>query len=424
MSIIQVLENFEQVRRSMPEEPVYINTLPHTTEEDRKALKDLILTRYTSDMISMLPRCECGNTKGQFLIGVKCPDCFKPVKPSITKDIKPTVWVQSPKGIVALISPIVLIMLRDVFTKSGFNVIHWLMDTSYKTTVKTPEVVRKLEANPDIKRGYNHFVLNMMSILDILFEMKDFKNKKKKNIDSLRLLLTMYGQAVFSQALPLPNKSLIVFEKTNHGEYTSYDNFKIYNSILHLASIDADFYDQRPIVKENRTAKALFLLAEFYDTYFKTSLCGKHGQYRKHTFGSRINFTFRSVISSNTDIHNYDEITVPWSVGLTCFRPHLINKLIRRGFDHNSAVELIMTHIEKFNPLLNELLDEILDESTRVDTDGVSKRGIITLLQRNPSLMQGSFVRVRIIGFHKDVSNKTIWMSIFLCASTNADLPL
>lgn len=420
MSIIQVLENFDRIRSTLPEDPIYINNISNTTDSDREAIKNLILTRYTTDMISMLPRCSCGNTKGQFLIGFTCPDCNTKVTPSITNDIHPSVWVKSPIGIVKLISPIVLIMLRDTFNKSGFGVIQWLMDTTYKAQVKTPEVVKKIELAPWFKRGYNFFVTNMHMILEHLSNMKEYRDKKKI-IDTLRILLLAYNDSVFCDALPLPNKSLIVFEKTSLGEYTSYDHFKIIDSVLHLASIDKDFYDQRPAVKENRTAKALFLLAEFYSTYFKSSLCGKQGQFRKHAFGTRTNFSFRAVISSNTDIHEYDSITIPWNVALTCFRPHLINKLTRNGYDHNSAVEMIVTNIEKYNEELDKLLTEIIDESTHIDVDGVEKRGIVTLLQRNPSLLQGSFVRVRITNFHRDVRNKTIWMSIFLCRSLNAD---
>ncbi len=421
MSIIQVLENFDRIRSTLPEDPIYINSIANTTDSDREAIKNLILTRYTSDMISMLPRCSCGNTKGQFLVGFDCPDCNTKVIPSIAKDIHPSVWVKSPIGIIKLISPIVLIMLRDTFTKSSFNVIHWLMDTTYKAQVKTPEVVRKIEKAPWFKRGYNFFITNIHTILEYLSTMKEYKDKKK-NIETLRILLLSNNESIFTDALPLPNKSLIVFEKTSLGEYTSYDHFKIIDSVLHLASIDKDFYDQRPAVKENRTAKALFLLADFYSTYFKSSLCGKQGQFRKHTFGSRTNFSFRAVISSNTDIHNYDEITIPWNVALTTFRPHLINKLTRDGYDHNSAVEMIITNVEKYDVYLDKLLTEIIDESTHVDVDGQEKRGITTLLQRNPSLMQGSFVRVRITNYHRDTRNKTIWMSIFLCSSLNADI--
>ena len=87
MSIIQVLENFDRVRSTLPEDPIYINSIANTTDSDREAIKNLILTRYTSDMISMLPRCSCGNTKGQFLVGFDCPDCNTKVIPSIAKSI-------------------------------------------------------------------------------------------------------------------------------------------------------------------------------------------------------------------------------------------------------------------------------------------------------------------------------------------------
>lgn len=166
------------------------------------------------------------------------------------------------------------------------------------------------------------------------------------------------------------------------------------------------------------------MLAEYYELTIKNSISSKPGQFRKHIFGTRTNFSFRAVITSNTDIHRYDEITIPWNVALTCFRPHLINKLIRHGYDHNQALELIMTNIEKYDKFLHKLFKEIVEEATHIDVDGVEKKGVLALLQRNPSLMQGSFVRVRITDVHRDVRNKTIWMSIFLCSSMNADRPI
>jgi hypothetical protein len=292
------------------------------------------------------------------------------VKSTIENDIEPTIWFRKPLGVNKLISPIIWTMLKSRFKKSGFNIIQWLTDTTYRPGVKQPTVVNKI-AEVGIPRGYNNFVDNFDRIMEYLFSLKDFK---KDGTDYLQMLLKEHRALVFSDYIPIPNKSLLIIEKTNVGVYVDPIIVKAVDAILMLISIDKNFHDQNPRVKENRTAKAISKLADFFEAFDKTNLAPKSGQFRRHIFGTRTNFAFRAVISSLTGTHRYNSIEVPWGVGLTAFRPHLINKLQKLGYDNNSAIGLLLGHVEKFHPLLDGLLNELLQEAPS---------GIYCILQRN-----------------------------------------
>lgn len=408
MPVFQRIVDFNQVFMQLSEPPIIINDLVNNSEEDKERIKELVTTRYSSDMITLLPSCRCGATKGEFSVGVKCGFCNTVVRSSVENDIEPTVWFRKPNGVEKLINPIIWIMLKARFKKSGFNIIQWITDTTYRPAVKQPAVINRL-VEAGIQRGYNNFVVNFDAVIAYLFTLKDFKRPTE---DHLKQLLSDNRHLIFSDYIPIPNKSLLIIEKTNVGIYVDPIIIKAIDAIEMLVSIDKNFYDQNARVKENRTVKAISKLSDFYEMFFSANLSPKSGQFRRHVFGTRTNFSFRAVITSLTDTHDYDEIHVPWGVGLTAFRPHLLSKLMKMGMDINSAIGLLLGHVEKYHELLDKLLKELIAEAP-----GGS---ISCLLQRNPSLLQGSAQRVRITKFKTDPSIHTISLSIIIVRAYNA----
>lgn len=374
MPVYQKLIDFTNMFHHLSEPPIILNDLINNSEDDREQIKELITTSYSSDMISLLPSCRCGLTKGEFSVGVTAECCNSIIKSSIEDDIEPAVWFRKPVGVSKLISPIVWIMLKNRFKKSGFSVIQWITDTTYHPITKQPPVIGKL-VEAGIQRGYNNFVENFDTIMLYLFTMKEFQLKKKDQVDYLRLFIDTNRSIIFSDYIPVLNKSILVIEKTNVGIYVDPIIVEAADAIFMLVSIDINFYDQNPRVKENRTVKALSKLADFYEKFYKTNLSPKPGQLRQHIFGTRTNFSFRAVISSLTDTHSYDEIHVPWGIGLTAFRPHILNKLLKLGMDINSAIGLILGHVGKYHSTLDRLLKEIIAESPA--------SGVYVNLQRN-----------------------------------------
>ena len=411
MPIIQRLVNFDRMVAQLKEPPVIVNDLINATDEEKVKIREMITTRYQSDMLSILPTCQCGKTKGEFAIGTDCGYCHTKVRSVVNEDIEPIVWFRAPEGVTKLINPIIWVMIKNRFRRSGFSIVQWICDTTYRPTVKQPKVITDLIAL-GIQRGYNYFVENFDMVMNTLFSMKDFRSKRGQ-IDYLQKLLETHRDCIFSGYLPLPNKSLLVIEKTNVGIYVDPTIIGAIDAIEMIVNIDSPLSEHTVRVKENRTVKALVKLAEFYENFFKTNLSGKGGIYRKHVFGSRIHFGFRAVITSLTDAHQYDEIHVPWGIATTALRPHVMNRLLRYGYNHNDAIGMINGHVEKYHPLIAQIFKDLINESKH--------KGISCILQRNPSLLQGSAQLVRMTKVKDDPADHTVAMSILICVAFNAD---
>ena len=374
MAIYQELRNLDEEIQKLNEPPIFINNLANVTEDDREEIRNLIMTRYSGDMISLLPSCRCGATKNEASIRQRCLECGTLVESSIENDIQSALWFHVPRGVTKLINPSIWIMLEKRLKKSGFSVLRWLTDRSYAPTTRTPEIVRKLEMD-NIPRGYNNFVENFDAIINYLFDLKIFQVKGEP--DYLRHLLQTKRDCVFCNYIPLPNKVIFIVEQTNVGIYLDDVTRDAFDLILMMVSIDKNFHDQQSWVKENRTAKVLARLGEFFEDYYRQNLSPKNGQFRRHIYGSRLIFSFRAVISSITDPHDHEGVEVPWGIGVTVFRPHLINKLMRYGFNLNSAIGLLQSHVGKYHPLIDQLLQQLIDEAP--------DRKIWCILQRNQS---------------------------------------
>lgn len=410
-------------------EPIIINDLQSKTEEDREYFKSLIRETYSSDMVTVLPQCHCGELKGEHVIGEVCDLCNTVVRQNIEADVAPSLWFRRPENVEKLLNPIVWVMLSNRFTRSKFKILNWLTDRNYNPNIKVPDIVHKMVAD-GVPRGYNAFVQNFDSIMEYLFNIKDFKLKKgatnfimdmlgitHPSSDPLQQLIIDHRDILFSDYIPIPNRSLLVLEKSALGTYVDDTTFDIHDTLNTMLSIDRDYYDKTQISIENRTAKILSMLTEYYMDLFRKNLSPKEGLIRKHVYGSRGNHGFRAVITSHEEIHDHDEIWIPWCVGVTVFRQHILNKLMRRdlpygGLTHNQAIALMMEHVNQYHPTLHAILNELIHNS---------RNGKISLLiQRNPTLMQGSAQLVYITKVKTNPEDQTVSMSDLIAVAMNA----
>lgn len=414
MSISQQLTNFDQVFARLKGRPVIVNDVMETSEQEKEQLQKLIFTRYDSDLLSNLPSCECGGgdsttgITGEYNIGVICPNCNTAVTSPIDTSIDPILWMRSPVGVAKLINPIVWTMLNIRFSKSGFKVVQWICDTTYRPSSRIPAAIELLQ-QAGIKQGYNNFVENFDFIIETLFNMKEFQPIKKtgrESRDYLRELLKLQRDCIFSDYLPLPNKSLLIIEETNKGTYVDPIVVGAINAIQMIASIDNSMSQHTQRVKENRTIKTIVELAIFNDSYIRSGLADKGGAFRKHIFGTRVHFSFRAVISSITDRHDYDEIHIPWGIATSIFRYHVINKLGKMGYAVNDAISLLNEHAKKYSPLLDSIFKDLIASNPA--------GGIPCSLGRNPSLHRSSLQTVRITHVRTDPDIPTIGISILI----------
>lgn len=409
MGISIVPLQFDHVFRTLALPPVIINDIQDSSIEDKTNLNRTIFTTYNTDLLSNIPTCECGDIAGEYNLGIVCGKCNTPVKQP-QGDLESFVWLRAPEGVRGLINPTVWAMLCKHFTKSSFSIVRWLTDRSYRNAdVKTPDFMPVLESF-GFQRGLNYFIDNFDYIMECLFSMKIFKTKEPSDLE--RFIKT-YRDCIFSQYLPLPNKTLLVVEENNSGTYVDPVLTGGIDAIRTLVGIDSALLNYSVQVKENRTVKCIDKLSEFYLEYYRTTLAQKEGVFRKHIFGTRSHFSFRAVISSITGPHNYDEIFIPWGVAVNVLKFHIANKLLRRGWTPNEINSFLYEHTQKYHPTLDQIFKELIDESP-------NKR-IPCVFTRNPSLMRGSCQALGIAGIKTVVEDPTISMSILICRAFNAD---
>ena len=392
--------------------PIIINTRSESSKEDKEELNKLIYTRYKTDLLSNLPACECGEIVGEHNVGVVCPKCTTQVTSPMDQELEPIAWMQAPIGVAALMNPIVWTMLKEKFTIGGFEVIRWLCDGGYRPTVKRPPALEGIMAL-DLPSGYNNFVNNFDMIMEKLFNCKAFKPKKGAT-NILYDLIKLQRDCIFSQYLPLPNRSLLVIEDSPAGAYLDPIIPGVVDAIRTMASIDSALSPHTVRVKENRTVKTIAQLANFYDDLYKNSLAEKEGIFRKHIYGTRSHFSFRAVISSSTDNHKYDEIYIPWGIGISVLRIHLVNKLFKLGYTPAGAVYFLNKHSQIYNPLLDTLFQELIAEAPG--------RGVSCILQRNPSLERASAQAMYITRVKTDPLIPTVSLSILSVVGYNAKI--
>lgn len=422
MPVIQELINFDETFSKLKEEPIIVNDIVCTTKEERERIENLIKVKFGNDMLSTIPSCQCGHLLGEYAIGEKCPKCHDYVKSIGTENLEPILWVRKPEGILKLMSPIIWTMLDKRFSKDKdgrgkvkFSILKWIMDTSYKPQIRKPKVIEEAQAL-GISRGYNNFIEHFEEYVNILFSMKTMKRSKKQGLledQALKELISNNLDKVFCNFLPLPNKALLIIGQNNLGTRVHDIIIDAIDAISMMISIDTEGKSLSIRQKENKTAKSLIKLAEFYLSAEKSIVSAKTGVFRKHVFGGRSYFSGRAVISSITSPHNYEELEIPWSIGVTILRPMIINKLLRQGFKLNDAIGYIHANVYKYDKRLDDIMQQLIDESR-------DKR-IYCLLHRNPTLLQGSSQRLYFTKIKKDPHDPTIGFSILDVSAPNAD---
>lgn len=423
------LENFDNLHRNQSRRiRVYINDLDNSTTGDRERIEKLLCTRYDStDFLSNIPSCGCGKTTGKYaegLVGFVCPFCGTHVTNQLEQDLEPLVWIRAPKGVDALPNPNFWIMAIERFKLKGFDVINYLTDRTYRATVKTPMEIAQVDAllaSLKVERGYNNFVRNFDAIMDGLLKMKVFKKgtKKKEVFDGFPILIKEQRECLFAQYLPVPNRVLFVLENTNLGEYGDLTMNGLIDAVNMMTNIDSDLNIVKPAKKETLVVKMANSLCAFYDEIYRNRISPKEGWFRKHVFGSRSHFSFRGVIASLTDKHDYDEIHVSWGIGVSVLSLHLTNKLLKMGWNNYEINNLLYEYAQKWHPLLDQLFKELIDESPY--------KGIPVIFQRNPSLERGSAQAMFITKVKgsaerpQDAEIPTVSMSILSVTGFNAD---
>lgn len=273
-------------------------------------------------------------------------------------------WIRAPKGVHTLMNPMAWTIIDDAFTSTGLSILQWICLPHYVPPASQLGIIDRLKAC-GIQRGWNYFCSHFDEIMSILFAerfMRKTGSNGKEYQAAVWAFIQQYRHLLFTKVLPIPNKIALVTEKTPVGTYADARMASAIDAALSIASLDENDEGTSQQVRENRAIQAVIQLAEYYQNHWKNVIGKKEGWFRKHVFGTRIPYSGRTVITSLSCRHDYDELHIPWTFAIALLRVHITNKLLRRGFDPNAANSFIVSCAHRYDELMDTILKELIAE--------------------------------------------------------------
>lgn len=378
-----------------------------------KDLLDMIKVEYDTEHISTIPRCVCGHYKAHKRYKI-CPKCNTQCTTITNHEISADMYIRPPKGVKKLMRPSSFTMLSNFFTYGKQNIIGFLLNRNEKVPTRLAGLQSLLEGR-GVKRGLNNFYENFDSIVDVLMELKLHKSVNKSEKHEFYKWIAEYKHHFFVDYLPIPSKITFVTEVTPLGKYVDGTITSALDSICSILNIDENNEQTSLYVKENRTAKAIMQLADFYYTYTKTHINPKEGWSRQHIFGTMTDFTGYCVISSTTRNVDVESVVTPWSYSVCLLKMHIQSWILNNnpGTNARKLEARLVAAISKYDPYIDKVMKTLIKESPH--------KGLPCLILRNPSLDKLSIQCMFITAINTDLSDRTLSIPILNTKGNNAD---
>lgn len=423
MGVYLGLPNYDEDIASLDRAPIILNSINPEANRLIDPVKEFTMTEYEGDTIDTLPTCECRRTYGRYntssepgVANTVCPECHTEVMSPIDRGFTSNVWLQVPKGVSGFIRVNFLDMLIRAFNQESFNAIHWLCNTQYKPANANSMTFERFK-RIGIPRGYNHFVDNFDKILDILMTCQVFKigELQTETADLMRLKRDL----VFSEYLPLPSKRSIITELSNKTRYCADGYVKIIDAARAIYGLTSKPEPSQQRVREHNTFKALVMMTEYREWLDKNILGLKSGWYRKQIYGSRTGPTYRAVVTSISGAHDYEEMHMPWGLGIATYHTHILGMMGRDGYTIEESERFILECIGRYDPYMDKLLNRLIQECPFETLQGM--KGLPQLLGRNPTLNLRSIQSLFVTKFKTEIHDNTISISLLCVTSMNCD---
>lgn len=408
-------ENFDTLFDEGTHNKIIVNDYDGTSKEVKSYLDNLLMRNDLGDALSLKPSCVCGELQGAYYIGCECENCGCPVTSPLEEELTYLVWLRQPEGVAPFVTPFImeLLLRRYYISTPSVKLVEYIMLPNYRIkglNRSNMHLLKKLDFLLDqakIKRGYNSFVENFFPIIELLEN--NFSRCSKKDRGKFYDWLWSIREDIFSSWLPIPNRSLFVFDTNEMGSYIDRNVLSALTAVRRLTGIDILDVSQRK--KEEKVAKAILDLTDFYVVYMEDGFFKKPGLFRKQIARTKSHYTMRAVIVSKTTPGPIDRIEIPWSATCSLLRPLIINGLRSRGFSARIAEEHFMAHVQRYCPIIDDIFREIIHNTG----------GIPFLLNRNPSLHRGSVLFVFADKVKTQVNDNSISMPPLNGPPLNAD---
>lgn len=412
MAVTQRYKNMDAYYRFTDGTKVILNDLSYIDSTDMDDIRNKLVTVYDEATITTVATCDCGHVTGKHHLGVQCDECGTScVDPRDKRE--PILWMRKRDDKLPFINPAYWNSINRVLSIK-MDTLRWLSDPTYNPPYTPPAYLHQVVT--DVLEGVRSYyqVVNKLDVL-LTYLINSSAIKAKATHPRLVMLRDIYRRHpndVTSAYLPIPNKKMFVMENTTKGKYTNLvlgDAIDVITNWLKCSDTEDNLKRKSQV-----TVTAVSKLAKMYLKIYTDFIISKQGNFRKHVYGARANFTFRTVISAATGKHRHDQIIPPWVVLVTVFRPHVLNKLIKRGYSYKAADSLLTLSISKYSPVIDEIQRELIAECPH-------PKGIPVICNRNPSLLAGSILFMYIPYFNTDPDSLVTTFSPLSAKKNNAD---
>lgn len=360
--------------------------------------------------LTFVAHCDCHELTGNQLIGIVCKDCGTAVKLDFSSDgeLEHNTWLSMHPSIQGVLHPVAYLVLSNWLAKKGSsNLIDIICDPQMELPPKYHGVV--------LERGHNYFYQNFDTIMHYLIHV-DKDQVKKKNTRHIEQFLKLYRDIIFCTKLPVMSSvlhSVTSADGTAEGrQYADAGSAVILDAASDLANLESAIGRARPNSVYITTQKVYKAYIGYISDIARSRLSKKKSLIRRHMLGTRLHFSFRTVIIPHHD--RYNELYLPWAMAVNLLKLHIIGRLMNvynMGF--GEAVARQTTALMNPDPLIEQLMKEFIAET--------KYPGLPVLFNRNPSLKRGSIQLLYVTRVKTDLSDDTISMSTLVLNDMNAD---
>lgn len=402
------LVDLEEKFRQEQETAVVLNYIDFTDPNYADRVNEALYSEQ-GDM-EFVASCDCGYRNSNFYIGATCPRCKTEVLPPLSfgRDSLPhTAWIAMPEEIPGVLHPVFYRVLSKWLTYDRNKT---YIDTLLDPTAETPP---ELEAFP---RGFQAFHDHFDEILVQLSTLP----RKQAQWPWIRTFTERYRHLAFVRHLPALSSVLHPVTRADETAsqsrtYTDKDS-EYFLSAVHILSF-LRFGTTRiraPEQRDRKIQEAYAAYITYVSSVIKKKIAEKTGLLRKHMFGARFHWSFRSVIAPIPGPHRYDELHVPWSVAVNLLQVHIVGRLMRdHGHTLQDALHDHKAAETKHDAVIAKIMDDLIAES--------DWPGLPVLFNRNPSIQRGATQLLFVTKVKQDPADKSIALSVLILSKPNAD---
>jgi hypothetical protein len=411
LAAIQIV-NYDQLFRDDPDAYVIECGADTILMKDQMTQHKLLFFQDGSKDLTNISSCDCGHLTGNYMAGCECPICHTICKTNFAEELKFRAWLEIPDFLPPVLHPAIYLVLDNwlgSFSKSSGRI----MDILLNTELPLPEEYQGI-----LGQGFWFFYNNFDNIINFFatqYKKLTTPEYRRKTVYVLQFL-EKYKDRRFLRHMPSLNSSLHL--STQSGSITYSDNvvkyiiqakIELHQLIyVHFNATCADNY----VDKRMYTMYHAFL--EYSTAILNEKLLKKPGFIRKHLLGARLYCSARAVIVPLFDIHDYDEIHIPWLMAVQVLKLEIINVLMNRM--HKTEPEALAIHrraLAMFDPLVYDIMNTLVKECPF--------KGLPVLMGRNPSLRLGAIFLLYATKIKPEYEDATVGISSLISSAPNFD---